>query len=289
MNPQEQKMAQAKPARGAVDRSSKQGLWLGALLIPMLVMTSVCFGAKPTLSPSDNAFEKASFLLPSPSEVLSKLNGSKVNWASIAEEIDKNENFTLASTATENAKAAYIGIYAADGFVAIQAENQPLLEHAAKAVTDLAKELAPGVADPQIQKANKYVKEKNWAQVRVVLEQIRGHILNKLKQKKDRDAYVLASVGGWLRGLNIVSEALSANYVADQTGVFRQAELIDYLKQQLDSVGTATKQDSFVSKVLANIDEIKQICTLPRDGTVPQDKVKRLADISSELLGTLKS
>ncbi len=135
--------------------------------------------------------------------------------------------------------------------------------------------------------ANKLADEGKWNELRTILESVRVDVLDEMKANKDKDSVTLATVGGWLRALNIATVALCENYTPDATKILRQPQLVAYLKTRLDALGPKAKATPFVQKILGQMDGIAKLTDIPDGSTMSEDDVRKLHEISDELVAAI--
>jgi len=99
----------------------------------------------------------------------------------------------------------------------------------------------------------------------------------------------LATVGGWLRALNIATVALCENYTPDATKILRQPQLVAYLKGQLNALGPKAKAAPFVQQLIGQMDAIAKLTDIPEGGTMSEEDVQKLHQISDELVAAIAS
>src|SRR5262249_18549003 len=112
-------------------------------------------------------------------------------------------------------------------------------------------------------------------------------VLRELKLNRDQDAVTLATVGGWLRGLQLSTLALMTNYDADATRLLRQPALIAHLKRRLNALGPDAKDEPFVELMGSRIEDIRKISDGPPGATLKTEDVKKLNAIANELMAAL--
>lgn len=226
------------------------------------------------------------YILPPPEEVFNALRSvSKVDFAKLSASFAKDANTGKSKFGTDAAKAANLGMRVADAFVAVQAKDAQALRRASDVIEVLSLELSADLSlKGKIAVANKLADEGKWTELRTILESVRIDVLGELKKNKDKDSVALATVGGWLRGLNIASMALTEPYDAESTKLMRQPLLVAYLKRQLEGLGAKAKSAPFVTKMIGQMDAIAKLTDIPDGKTMSKEDLQKLNQISSELV-----
>jgi hypothetical protein len=272
-------------------------------LITTAICACLCFGsvhaadekpkpaekAKPTLTAEELKKAEDQYFVPSPSDLLEALeHWGAIDWTALSTSIAKVSS-PEKSYPNDSDKALNLGIRVADAFVAAKARNKDQLQESSASVAKLGVELSAGkgLAEKREQ-VKKLLNEGKWQELSELLEGIRGQVLAELETAKDQDSVTLANLGGWLRGLNLVSGALSKNYKAESTKVLRQLGLLEFLQGRLGKLGPGAGKSKAVLEMKAKLPEIKELCTFDKDATLPESKVKRLHDITDELIKSIQ-
>lgn len=257
-----------------------------ALLVALPASAAVTPG-KP-LDPKETKADE-NYILPPPEEVFSALkSASKVDFAKVASSFAKDPNTGKSKFSADAAKAANLGMRVADAFIAVQAKDSQALRRASDVIEVLSLELSADLSmKNKIAVANKLADEGKWTELRTILEAVRVDVLNELKANKDKDSVALATVGGWLRGLDIATMALSDSYDAEATKLMRQPMLVAYLKRQLEGLGAKAKAAPFVAKLIGQMDGIAKLTDIPDGKTMSKEDLQKLNKISSELVAAI--
>jgi hypothetical protein len=285
-----------RPQAGSASRTS---LTMKHSLIAALTITMVCAGGskaeeKPTsgpLTPEEMA-TVTQYVIPPAQDIFSRLaQASKIDWKKIAAKIAKEDLQAGTKAGVPKAtKAINLGFRVADAFIAVQAQDDKLLGELADVLKNLGADLK--VSEP-IQKrgeeARQLVKDKSWMAAGSMLATMRDEVIQGLKEKKDKDSVVLASLAGWLRGLEIVSDNLAGQYDAEGTKVLRDTALIKYLKTEVETLGAESKEHPFAKAFLAKADQIQGIVSFPKEGTMPKEDVATLSQLVSQIIASTKA
>ena len=229
------------------------------------------------------------YILPPPEEVFMALRGvTTIDFGKISAAIAKDPASARSKYTNDAAKAANLGMRVADAFVAVQAKDASALRRASDVIEILSLELSADLSlKNKIAVANKLADEGKWNELRTILESVRVDVLDEMKANKDKDSVTLATVGGWLRALNIATVALCDNYTPDATKILRQPQLVAYLKTRLDALGPKARATPFVQKLLGQMDAIAKLTDIPDGSTMSEDDVRKLHTISDELVATI--
>jgi hypothetical protein len=269
-----------------------------SLIIAFAVTILCAAGSKAEEKPSPGPLtpeEMASvtqYVIPPAADIFNRLGkASKIDWKKIAAKIAKEDLQAGTTKGLPNAtKAINLGFRVADSFIAVQAQDDKLLGKLADVLKNLGTDLK---VSESIQKrgeeARQLVKDKKWMAAGSTLATMRDEVIAGLKEKENKDSVVLASLAGWLRGLQIVSDNLAEQYNADGTKALRDTALIKYLKTEVETLGTESKEHPFAKAFLAKADQIQGIVSFSKDGTMSKEDIATLSQLVGQIIASAKS
>ena len=244
---------------------------------------------KATLSAEDSK-KAEQYLVPSPADIMGALDhSSQIDWKALSAQIEKSGSGDKTSFADDSQKALNLGLRVADAFVAVEAKDKEQFNRCSDAVVNLAAELsADSGLSTKRDEAKKLLEASEWVPLTNLLEGLRVSVLKNFETATEKDSATLANLGAWLRGLNLTTGVLSSHYNAEGAKVLRQAGLVAYLKDGVDKLGSPAKDGKIVATIKAKLPEIETLCTFDAYGTLTEDKVKRLHELSEELIQAIK-
>src|SRR6202521_879738 len=215
-------------------------------------------------------------VVPLPNEVfgaLNKLGG--VNWREYVRN-DKGANFT------ERPRIALLlGAVIADGFIAVQAEDAPTVKDIGQRVLTLSK--ASGVSSSITAHAKAITDaadKRNWASVRQELDKTQNSVQQAMNEVHDEKLSQLVSLGGWLRGTEVLTAVVNKRYSQDGAELLHQPDLLAYFESRLQSM------PEFNLKLLQDIHgaliEVRPLIDVGEAHISPAS-VKRINEITTRL------
>lgn len=208
---------------------------------------------------------------------LDSLSKAQVNWKALPT-FNKKSSYTNKYTTALN-----LGTRICDAFVAIQGKDQNKFADMATTVAGLSGKLNANIEQSLNDKMFALVKQGKWTEVRSMLDDQQTTVKEKLN-RLDKDAAILVTIGGWLEGLNVVTKSLASNYTADATGIIRNPKLVEYLIGEINGLSTTAKGNDLVKNITTKLGEIKTLVSVEKGKPIPQESVKKLADISAGLI-----
>ncbi|MEP6810240.1 MAG: hypothetical protein ABI992_08360 [Chthoniobacterales bacterium] len=215
-------------------------------------------------------------VVPLPNEIfgaLNKLGG--VNWKEYVRD-DKSSNFT------ERPRIALLlGTVIADGFIAVQAEDAPAVKDIGQRVLSLAKGIGVGNSiTPHAKAITEAADKRNWAGVRQELDRTQNSVQQAMNEVHDEKLSHLVSLGGWLRGTEVLTAVVNKRFSPDGAELLHQPDLLVYFEQRLQAM------PEFNLKLLQDIrTALGEVRPLVDVGTAPitAESVKRIHEITARL------
>jgi len=232
------------------------------------------------LSEEEKGRFSETLLLPSPSEVFVALDKlGKADWVGAASYSPKYdyENDYL--------RALNLGVRSADGFLAIQAKDKSRLGEMIVVIITLAEELL--VRETILDKGKTFEelsKQGKWHELHRELDALREDVMEEIKRLGDQDVALLVSAGGWLEGLRATTKILTERYDPTASSVLYQPRLVDYFDMKLGELQRDDREHPAVQELRAKLPEIKTLVDVGFKNPVPEDNIKKLHDISTELV-----
>src|SRR5881392_2994697 len=171
-------------------------------------------------------------VVPLPGEVFGALNKlGPVNWKEFVR-TEKGANFT------ERPRIALLlGTVIADGFIAVQAEDAPAVKDIGQRVLGLAKGIGVGNSiTPHAKAITEAADKRDWDGVRLELDRTQNSVQQAMNEVQDQKLSQLVSLGGWLRGTQVLTSVVGKHFSAQGAELLHQPDLLEYFGQKLDAM-----------------------------------------------------
>src|SRR6476620_7949293 len=168
-------------------------------------------------------------MVPLPNEIFSALGKlDSVNWKEFVR-TNKGTNFT------ERPRIALLlGTVIADGFIAVQAEDAPSVKEIGQRVVSLAKGIGVGNSIvPHAKAITEAADRRNWPAVRQELDRTQNSVQQAMNEVHDEKLSQLVSLGGWLRGTQVLTAVVDRHFSEDGAELLHQPDLVDYFQRKL--------------------------------------------------------
>lgn len=214
--------------------------------------------------------------------VLSQLNAlGNVNYTRILNERTKPAGDTIDKIAFN------MGSGIADALVSLQGKNKNSLVQITNELTNYAEVL--GVSKEFLMLSDSLsimLNKGEWNKIEKKLESYKTKILDELYNMESFDSVILIQYGGWMRGLEDVSNVIinDLNYNKEATKQLANKTIITALMHDLPNLSDEElKSKEYFQKSLENVEKIKEIIFSSEDGFYNKGQVDELYKLASEI------
>lgn len=262
-------------------------------MLPRLITTALCgFAVANALAePPPSTIDLSKFpaaavedvVVPVPSEifiVLDKLGTP--NW--------KGELRDNLGTNTGNRAqiALLLGTVIADGFIAVEAEDSEKVKQIGQEVLVLADGI--NVRKAVIARSKSITDKaeaKDWRAVRSELDGALQDVRGAMQELGDDELAQLVSLGGWIRGTQVLTSIVGQNYSPAGAELLNQPELLNYFARRIDEMRSRNlKKEELVVKVRKLLRDIKPI--IGKD-TITVENVQKVNKLTTDTVNAITS
>jgi hypothetical protein len=245
-------------------------------------------GAETGRLPADQ-LEKAvrsdSISIPTPAELFTALEKpGKTNWSS-------QYRGPMPMTYRNRAQIALnLGGLIADGFVAVEAKDGQQVKNIGSDIIRLAKAL--GVSESLLSRGNSindFAEHNEWDTLNEELEATQNEVKSSMQSHSDQDLVILVSVGGWIRGTQVVSGAIIQNYDERSAKVLRQPALVRLMQSKVNEISPALRDEPLVKDVSEQLTGIEKLVSFPPDKAPSVDEVRKLNEAVGKLMEKIEN
>src|SRR6266481_7044888 len=207
--------------------------------------------------------------VPTPGEFFKAIDkGGKPNWAS------QFRPPTPIDATSRAQMALNLGTLIADGYIAVEAQDGQQVKNIGRDVLTLAKKLS--VSDSVIARGksiSQFAESGAWDQLNEELEATQNEVKKALEENRDTDLITLVSIGGWIRGTEVVTGLVLQNYNPEDAKLLRQPALVTYLKGKLTALPEKIQKDPLVQTVNRDLGSIQKMVSFSADHVPTVDEV----------------
>ena len=224
-------------------------------------------------------------VVPVPSEVFSVLDKlGEPNWKAELRGVKSH------SLGKRPQIALLLGTVIADGLIAVQAQDAETVKEIGREVLRLSK--AIGVQESVKARSKAIIDSadaRDWRRVRQELDKALQDVRSAMIELNDEQLAHLVSLGGWIRGTEVLSSIVSKGYSQDGAELLRQPGLVTYFEDLLAGMSSPLQSHHLVGLIRVNLDEIRPLIDVEDGRKISEDSVTRVNGITSTLVMRITS
>lgn len=256
-----------------------------ALLIPLIPCGRCALPSSPPMTERQRG--EAVFLdamsIPCPGEVFVAINKvCRPNWATLVTP-------ATAPVTTDRAQLALaVGVLAANGYIAVEAQDGQQVRNVGREIMTVAKAL--GVSQSLLGRGNslmEFAENNAWEALADELEATENEVKTTMVEQKDKDLVALTSAAAWIRGLEIASGVVLGSDSLQGLEVIRQPDLAGKLAAQLGSLPPRLKEASQVAPAKQALESAAAVLTT--NGASKEESRRNLQKVHDECASAVKA
>jgi len=256
--------------------------------LALLALFSAAFATEPAPLPPDQlakAIKTDSLTIPTPGELFAALEKpGKPDWAG-------QYRTPIPMTYRNRAQIALnLGGLIADGFIAVEAQDSQQVKNIGTDIIKLAKAL--GVSENVLSRGNsinEFAENSEWDALQEELEATQNEVKSSMQSHRDQDLVILVSVGGWIRGTQVVSASVIKNYDEQSAKVLRQPAVVNFMHSKVNDVGEELKNEPLVKDVSTQLMAIEKLDTFQAGKAPTLDEIRKLNDAVTKLMEEIQN
>src|SRR5213075_123915 len=238
---------------------------LGAISLTAMILAAT--GAETGRLPAyqlAKAVRSDSISIPTSGELFAALEKpGKTNWSG-------QYRGPMPMTYRDRAQIALnLGGLIADGFIAVEAKDSQQVKNIGSDIIKLAKAL--GVSENLLSRGNsinEFAENDEWDTLQEELEATQNEVKSSMQSHRDQDLVILVSLGGWIRGTQVVSASIIKNYDERSAKVLRQPAVIGFIHSKMNEIGTELRNEPLVKTVTDQLSALEKLVTF-QSGKAP--------------------
>jgi len=176
--------------------------------------------------------------------------------------------------------ALLLGNVIAEGFVAVEAEDAERVKELGRQVLTLAE--AINVRKSVIARSKSITDkadQRDWRGVRAEFDGALQDVRGAMQELNDQDLSQLVSLGGWLRGTEVLTSIVGGGFSKDGTELLHQPELVNYFDRCIGSMGGRLRKNPLVTSIRDVLRKIGPIVNMGGD-KITSEQVKSIHDLT---------
>jgi hypothetical protein len=245
-------------------------------------------GAETGRLPADQlakAVRTDSISIPTPGELFAAIEKpGKTDWAG-------QYRGPMPITYRNRAQIALnLGGLIADGFIAIEAKDSQQVKNIGSDIIKLAKAL--GVSENLLKRGNsinEFAENNEWDTLQEELEATQNEVKSSMQSHNDQDLVILVSLGGWIRGTQVVSGAIARNYDEQSAKVLRQPALVKFMQSKINEISPELRSEPLVKDVSEELTGIEKLVSFPADKAPTVDEVRKVNEAVGKVMEKIEN
>ena len=164
------------------------------------------------------------------------------------------------------------------------------MKNTGKDIINLAKAL--GVSKDVLGRGNSisdFADKNEWNTLKEELEATQNEVKIAMTDQHDDELVILVTLGGWIRGTEVVTSWIAEHYTPETAKLIRQPALVAFLRSKLAALPPKTLADPLVQTVDTQLAAIEKLVSFPPETMPTVDDVKKLRDAASGLVKEITS
>src|SRR5438128_10154697 len=231
------------------------------------------------------AVRSDSISIPTPGELFAALEKpGKTNWSG-------QYRGPMTVTYRNRAQIALnLGGLIADGFIAVEAKDSQQVKNIGSDIIKLAKAL--GVGEHLLSRGNsinEFAENNEWDTLQEELEATQNEVKSSMQSHADQDLVILVTLGGWIRGTEVVTAVIMENYDERGAKVLRQPALVHFMQSKINEVSPELRRESLVKDVSQQLGEIEKLVSFPAGKAPSIDEVRKVNEAVGKVMTEIES
>src|SRR6266853_451052 len=233
----------------------------------------------------EKAVRSDAISIPTPGELFAALGKlEKTNWSG-------QYRGPMPVTYRNRAQIALnLGGLIADGFIAVEAKDSQQVKNIGSDIIKLSKAL--GVSENLLSRGNsinEFAENNEWDTLQEELEATQNEVKSSMQSHSDQDLVILVSLGGWVRGTQVVSTAIMQNYDERSAKVLRQPALVSLIQSKIGEISPELRGDPLVKNVSEQLTGIEKLVSFPIGKAPSVDEVRKVNEAVGKVMEEIEN
>src|SRR6266700_3035965 len=186
--------------------------------------------------------------------------------------------------------ALNLGGLIADGFIAVEAKDGQQVKNIGSDIIKLAKAL--GVSERLLGRGNsinEFAQNNEWDTLQEELEATQNEVKSSMQSHADQDLVILVTLGGWIRGTQVVTSAITKNYDERSAKLLRQPALVHFMQSKINEISPELRGDPLVKDVSEQLGEVEKLVSFPPAKAPTVEEVRKINQAVGKVMTEIES
>jgi len=178
----------------------------------------------------------------------------------------------------------------ADGFIAVEAKDSQQVKNIGSDIIKLSKAL--GVSENLLSRGNsinEFAETNEWDTLQEELEATQNEVKSSMQSHSDQDLVILVTLGGWIRGTQVVSAAIMQNYDERSAKVLRQPALVRLIQSKIDNISPELRGEPLVKDMRDQLAGIEKLVSFPLGKAPSIEEVRKVNEAVGKVMDEIKN
>ena len=171
-----------------------------------------------------------------------------------------------------------------DGFFAVVAEQEGLIQNVGRALLRQAKSLAVGQRlSTRAGSLLELGTRGDWPGLKLELIKTQADVEEAMIELRDEEMAHMISLGGWLRGFEIGTVVTAGNYSPQRAAGLMKPDVMDYFLDRLSTLNPRLKNTELATAISSRLQTIRKIAGDAADRAPSKSEVEQMRDLAVEI------
>lgn len=181
-----------------------------------------------------------------------------------------------------------LGALIADGFLVVQCEKVEAMEDVGRAMIKYAKALGAGSRmNRHTQSLLENSVQGDWKSLRQELAKTQADVEGEMLQLRDVEIAHLISLGGWLRGFEISTDAVKASYTEEKSRQLGRRDIVEYYAASLENVNPDLVDKEPLKSLREGLAELLPLVDVPEGKSLTVEEVAKMNQLAKKMAAKL--
>jgi putative IMPACT (imprinted ancient) family translation regulator len=110
-----------------------------------------------------------------------------------------------------------------------------------------------------------------------------------MQSHSDQDLVILVSLGGWIRGTQVVSASIIKNYDERSAKVLRQPAVVNFIHSKMNEIGAQLRNEPLVKAVSDQLTALEKLVTFQPGKAPTLEEVRKVNQAVSKLMEEIQN
>jgi hypothetical protein len=131
---------------------------------------------------------------------------------------------------------------------------------------------------------NEFAENSEWDALQEELEATQNEVKTSMQSHSDQDLVILVSLGGWIRGTQVVSASIVKNYDERSAKALRQPAVVNFIHFKLSEIGVDLRNEALVKTIGDQLASLEKLVTFQPGKAPTLEEVRKVNQAVSKLM-----